>query len=87
MDSLILPETFVSIGPEQKAKTAYTAYQPRDRFRLRSKMTKTVKMSYPSDKGYKADLWSYWHCPNLDTQSVTHNDMSSLSGMKRKYKS
>ena len=41
----------------------------RDKFRLRSKMTKTVKMNYPSDKGYKADLWSCWHCPSLDTQS------------------
>ena len=41
----------------------------RDRFRLRSKMTKTVKMNYPSDKGYKADLCSCWHCPSLDTQS------------------
>ena len=41
----------------------------RDKFRIRSKMTKTVKMNYPSDKGYKADLWRCWHCPSLDTQS------------------
>ena len=26
-------------------------------------------MNYPSDKGYKADLWRCWHCPSLDTQS------------------
>ena len=30
----------------------------RDKFRLRSKMTRTVKFNFPSDKVYKADLWS-----------------------------
>ena len=41
----------------------------RDKCRIRSKMTKTVKMDYPSDKGSKADLWSCWHFPSLDAQS------------------
>ena len=39
----------------------------RDKFRLRSFMTKTVKMNFPSDAGYKKDLWKCFHCPNVDT--------------------
>ena len=43
--------------------------QARDNFRLRSFMTKTVKMNFPSDAGYRKDLWKCYHCPNIDTQS------------------
>ena len=32
-------------------------------------MTRLVKMNFPSDAGYKSDLWSCWHCPSIDTQS------------------
>ena len=32
-------------------------------------MTKTVKMKFPSDAGYRKDLWKCYHCPNIDTQS------------------
>ena len=41
----------------------------RDKFRLRSKMTRTVKMNFSSDKKYASDLWSCWHCPSIDSQS------------------
>ena len=43
--------------------------QARCKFRLRSFMTKTVKMNFPSDKIYKLQLWKCWHCDNIDTQS------------------
>ena len=29
-------------------------------------MTKTAKMNFPNDVGYKRELW---RCPNIDTQS------------------
>jgi hypothetical protein len=31
-------------------------------------MTRTVKMNFASDKQYAADLWSCWHCPQIDSQ-------------------
>ena len=43
--------------------------EARHNFRIRSSMTRLVKMNFPSDGGYKRDLWSCWHCPNIDTQS------------------
>ena len=43
--------------------------QARQKFRLRSFMTKTVKMNFPSDKSYKLDLWKCSHCEKIDTQS------------------
>ena len=43
--------------------------QARNKFRIRSFMTKTVKMNFPSDEGYKRQLWKCQHCPNIDTQS------------------
>ena len=43
--------------------------EARDKFRLRSCTMRTVKMNFPSDKQYKADLWSCWHCPNIDSQT------------------
>ena len=42
--------------------------EARDKFRLRSFMTRTVKMNYASDKQYAADLWSCWHCKKIDSQ-------------------
>ena len=44
-------------------------HQARHKFRIRSFMTKTVKMNFPSDEGYKRQLWKCQHCPNIDTQS------------------
>ena len=41
----------------------------RQKFRLRSFMTKTVKMNFPSDIVFKKQLWKCSHCPNIDTQS------------------
>ena len=41
----------------------------RDKFRLRSKMTRTVKFNFPSDKKFKADMWRCWHCPSIDSQA------------------
>ena len=41
----------------------------RDKFRLRSKMTRTVKFNFPSVKEYKEDLWSCWHCSCIDSQT------------------
>ena len=32
-------------------------------------MTRLVKMNFPSDRVYSSDLWSCWHCPNIDTQA------------------
>ena len=43
--------------------------QARQQFRLRSFMTKTVKMNFPSDVGFKKQLWKCQHCPNIDTQA------------------
>ena len=43
--------------------------EARDRFRLRSFMTKTVKSNFSSDRKYMADLWSCWHCPKVDSQT------------------
>ena len=39
----------------------------RDKFRLRSKMTRTVKFNFPSDKKFKADMWRCWHCSSIDS--------------------
>ena len=41
----------------------------RDNFRLRSKMTRTVKFNFPSDRKYQAELWSCWHCSSIDSQT------------------
>ena len=41
----------------------------RDKFRLRSKMTRTVKFNFPSDKKFRADMWRCWHCPSIDSQA------------------
>ena len=41
----------------------------RDKFRLRSQTTRTVKMNFFNDKKYSADLWRCWHCPSMDSQS------------------
>ena len=41
----------------------------RQKFRLRSFMTKTVKMNFQSDIAFKKQLWKCSHCPNIDTQS------------------
>ena len=43
--------------------------EARDRFRLRSFMTKTVKTNFSSDKKYMAELWTCWHCPQVDSQT------------------
>ena len=43
--------------------------QARQNFRIRSFMTRLVKMNFPSDRVYSSDLWSCWHCPNIDTQA------------------
>jgi hypothetical protein len=43
--------------------------EARDKFRLRSFMTKTVKINFSSDRKYMADLWSCWHCPDIDSQA------------------
>ena len=39
----------------------------RDKFRLRSQTTRTVKMNFYNDNS--ADLWRSWHCPSMDSQS------------------
>ena len=43
--------------------------ESRDKFRLRSFMTRTVKTNFSSDKKFAADLWSCWHCQKIDTQT------------------
>ena len=43
--------------------------QARSKFRIRSFMTKTVKMNFPNDEGFKRQLWKCQHCTNIDTQS------------------
>ena len=43
--------------------------QARTKFRLRSFMTKTVKLNFASDKKFAADLWTCWHCPMVDSQA------------------
>ena len=43
--------------------------QARLKFRLRSFMTKTIKMNFPSDETYKSQLWKCVHCDKIDTQS------------------
>ena len=43
--------------------------QARTKFRLRSFMTRTVKLNFASDKQFAADLWTCWHCPMIDSQS------------------
>ena len=43
--------------------------EARDKFRLRSFMTRTVKTNFSSDKKYMAELWSCWHCPDIDSQA------------------
>ena len=43
--------------------------QARQKFRLRSFMTKTVKMNYPNDIAFRKQSWKCFHCPNIDTQS------------------
>ena len=45
----------------------------RDKFRLRSCMTKTVKMNYPSDEHNKKQLWQCAHCTRIDTQTHIKN--------------
>ena len=40
--------------------------QARLKFRIRSCMTRTVKMNFASDPGYKNQLWSCSHCPNVE---------------------
>ena len=42
--------------------------QARMKFSLRSLMVKTVKLNYPSDPKYSHDLWTCWHCPQMDSQ-------------------
>ena len=41
----------------------------RDKFRLRSQTTRTVKMNFFNNKKFSADLWRCWHCPSMDSQS------------------
>jgi hypothetical protein len=43
--------------------------QARLNFRIRSFMTRTVKMNFSSDPGFKNQLWTCSHCPSVDTQS------------------
>ena len=43
--------------------------EARDKFRIRSFMTRTVKSNFSSDKRYMSELWSCWHCPNIDSQA------------------
>ena len=43
--------------------------EARDKFRLRSFMTRTVKTNFSSDRQFAADLWSCWHCPKVDSQT------------------
>jgi hypothetical protein len=43
--------------------------EARDKFRLRSFMTRTVKTNFSSDRQFVADLWSCWHCPKVDSQA------------------
>ena len=43
--------------------------QARDKFRIRSFMTRTVKLNFVSDKKFAADLWSCWHCQSIDSQA------------------
>ena len=43
--------------------------EARDKFRLRSFMTRTVKTNFSSDRKFMGDLWTCWHCPNIDSQS------------------
>ena len=43
--------------------------QARLNFRIRSFMTRTVKMNFSSDPGFKNQYWTCSHCPSVDTQS------------------
>ena len=43
--------------------------EARDKFRICSFMTRTVKSNFSSDKRYMSELWSCWHCPNIDSQA------------------
>ena len=36
---------------------------------LRSKMCRSIKMNYPSDKAYAASMWACAHCPAVDSQA------------------
>ena len=53
----------------QSYMTGLNIEQARHKFRIRSFMTKTVKMNFPNDIKYKKQLWKCQHCPNIDTQS------------------
>ena len=56
----------------------------RDMFRLRSRMTTTVKMNYPSDKKYKSDLWrcKNYHCLDTQTRIMTYPEYLHLDNDK-----
>ena len=41
----------------------------RQRFALRSRMYRTVKLNFPSDKAYAASGFTCCHCPAIDSQS------------------
>ena len=43
--------------------------EARDKFRLRSFMTRTVKLNFVSDKKFAAEEWSCWHCTKIDSQT------------------
>ena len=43
--------------------------QARQNFRIRSFMTRTVKMNFPNDVGYRRESWKCQDCQNIDTQS------------------
>ena len=43
--------------------------EARDYFRIRSFMTKSIKMNFASDPSYKKYSWKCDHCINIDTQS------------------
>ena len=53
----------------QSYMTDLNIEQARSKFRIRSFMTKTVKMNFPNEIKYKSQLWKCQHCPNIDTQS------------------
>ena len=46
-----------------------TLAEARMKFRLRTKLARTVKMNFSSDRKFTEQLWSCWHCPRVDTQT------------------
>ena len=66
VDHNIMKQELFEIKPYMKNLHLSEA---RDKFRLRSFMTRTVKTNFSSDKKFMGDLWTCWHCPNIDSQS------------------